>query len=196
MKKSDNCKRYTDNISVLVSIDAQTPEKGCSYEDAMYSCQSDNFEAPDATTARMLRKKAEESLTSRGCNVDDMKTLFTTQLIGARSTEYSPEKLASLGMVSNCFGVGNDSNDVTHVGKAICKPQYDMRTADGSVVRNFDMEVSSSLSVCDASERSMPQVYEDLKKAAFHNLWENRGLKLDSYEDLACKYSILPSGMR
>ena len=49
-----------------------------------------------------------------------------------------------------------------------------------------------STATCDASDEGMPQLMEDLRKVAAHNGAQN-GFTVDRPEDLACKFSVLPS---
>jgi hypothetical protein len=53
------------------------------------------------------------------------------------------------------------------------------------------MKVSSELGVCDVTEEALPQVEEDLRKLAAHNLLENRGYDLPP-ESLSCYFSFVP----
>ena len=141
----------------------------------------------------MLHKEATPALAAKGCPVDRGVDLATrTNQIGTRNVEYDAEHLAKLGLTSNCFREGNDPNNATHKGVASCTAQYDMKDANGNVVRNSNMRFSSSLHVCDLSEEALPQVYEDLRKVAARNA-SQKGYEVEKPEHLACNFSILPS---
>lgn len=196
--RSPNCKTYTDTVSVFVDGTASVPGKEglCTLDmSPTFSCQTSGFEQPDLETKMQMRRKAATELNARpGCAVSspmDLNMTFTTNLVGAQAMEYSAEKLTELGMTSNCFREGNDPNHATHIGKAECYPQREMTDTQGRRVMNTNMQVFSGLAVCDTSEKAMPQVQEDLRKVAAHNLLA-KGYKVDAPEDMACSFAILP----
>ena len=193
--RSDNCAAYTDTISLLVTGEAHVPGRDatCSVPlPATFSCQTSAFEAPDATTRAGMEAAAIEALTSLGCDADAATVSFQTSLVGSQSVEYDAEKLAKLGMASNCYREGNDPNHATHRAEAVCKPMFDMTDADGNRVRDYHRTFLSSLATCDASDEGMPQLMEDLRKVAALNGQRN-GFTVDRSEDLACKFSVLPT---
>jgi hypothetical protein len=196
--RSTNCKAYYDTVSLLVDSTASVAgrEATCSVDlPPVFSCQKSVFERPDQATEALLREKGLRALQERGCAVSDVSQVqltSTTNLVGAQAMEYSPDKLSELGMTSNCFREGNDPNHATHIGSAKCFPQREMTDSNGNRVMNTNMQVLSSLSVCDTSEKAMPQVMEDLRKVAAASL-SDRGYQVDKPEDLACTFSVLPS---
>ena len=111
--------------------------------------------------------------------------------MGARQAEYSPAKLADLGMASNCYVHGNDPNDATHLAQARCRSMYDMKNPAGEAVRNYNMTFGASLVTCDVSNAGMPQLEEDLRKVAMHNA-SHVGLTIEKPEHLACDISVIP----
>ena len=203
MNKSSNCNTYTDSISVLVATPVATVSGGderCSARlDPTFSCQTSNFEAIDDVTRTDLRDAACPLLRDQGCPVlsdcgdaDKAKIAIegSTNFVGALEREYSASKLVALGLASNCFREGNDPNHATHIGNAVCRPQYDM-IVDGKTVRNYNMEFRSSLATCDISDEAEAQLFEDLRKVAKYNAGQN-GYGIRNATDLACSYSILP----
>lgn len=193
--RSDNCRAYTDVVSLLVEATAVVPgrEDACTVRPpSLFSCQTSAFENPDDATADMMRAAAADALAAKGCNADDMVVSFTTNLVGARQTEYSAAKLAELGMASNCFAHGNDPNDATHTVRARCRSMYDMVDAEGRAVRDYGKVFLSNLATCDVSDAAMPQLMEDARKVAAHNATAN-GYTIPRNEDLACDFSVLPN---
>lgn len=192
--RSSNCSKYTDHVSLLVDATATVPgdEARCSVTLPLtYSCQTRDFEAPDAITRSDLEAKAKEELSLQGCDTDAMTLSFQTNLMGAQHTEYSGEKLVKLGMTSNCYEHGNDINDATHNITARCRPMYDMTDANGKRVRDFSKVIHANLGTCDLSDEAMPQVMEDIRKVAALNSKKN-GFTIDRPEDLACDISAMP----
>lgn len=157
----------------------------------VFSCQTKQFEAPDNETREMMREDASKQLTEKLCDVSKMKLNFSTNLVGSQHVEYSAEKLRDLGMVSNCYREGNDPNNATHRAEARCFNQREMTDINGNRVINTNMPILSNLSACDISADATPQVYEDLRKVAALNV-KDRGFTVDTPEDLACTFSILP----
>ena len=197
IRRSSNCASYTDTISTLVEGTAYIPNNDnpdCTVQlPPMFSCQLNNFEVADAVTEATLRDIGQRTLGAReGCPVADMQISYRNSLVGSHGSEYNPSQLAELHMTSNCFVEGNDPNHATHKASAVCHPMYDMtEIKTGRKVRDSSMTTTASLSTCDLSEGAMPQVYEDLRKVASHNL-EQKGYRVGSYRELACKYSVLP----
>ena len=191
--RSPNCSKYTDTVSLLVGGTAQMGDsEKCSVTlPSMFSCQTKDFENPDAQTSEMLTEKAKKILEKDMYCKGDFKINFSTNLVGAQNLDYAPEKLKQLGMTSNCFREGNDPNHATHVAKALCYPMKEMTDSNGNRVMNTNMKIHSNLAVCDISDGAMAQVQEDLRKVAAHNATEN-GYKIDRPEDLACSFSVLP----
>lgn len=191
--RSGNCSTYTDTLSVLVNgkFTDGSGSDSCSVSVSAFSCQDSGFEKPDATTSELLHGLATDKLRERGCSVDNITSEFSTNLIGAQSFEYAPEKLKKLGMTSNCYREGNDPNSATHVARAVCHPMEAMTDPAGNKVKNTNMQFLSNLATCDLSDEAMPQVQEDLRKVAAHNAGEN-GFKIAKPEDLACSFSVLP----
>lgn len=193
MRRSSNCSAYTDTLSVFVTGTASVPgDDKCTVDlKPTFSCQTRQFERPDIETREIMRKDAELKLDERGCDVSKMNLKFETNLVGAQNVEYSAEQLRGLGMVSNCYRGGNDPNNATHRAEARCYNQREMTDTDGRRVINTNMPILSNLSVCDTSSEASAQVYEDLRKVAALNV-KDRGYTVDSPEDLACTFSILP----
>lgn len=192
--RSPNCTEYTSSLSLLVDTNAFVPgrEDVCSVDlPSTFSCQKNAFEAPDAPTASFLKEKAAALLAARGCDTSNVQLSYNTILVGSQDVEYSGEKLSRLGMASNCYRVGNDPNDATHVIKAECTNQYDMTDSEGRRVRNTNKKFLSNLAVCDASDAAMPQLMEDARKVAAYNAKEN-GYTPDRDTDFACTFAILP----
>lgn len=187
--RSTNCAAYTDTISLLVEARAKGAEERCAVDLSAFSCQKSAFEAPDDATEATLRTAAEERFHAMDCDAGGMALEFTTSLVGAQTLEFSATQLVDMGKVSNCKD--GDINDAGFVGRATCTAQYDMTDAQGRTVRNTNMRTMSSLRVCDPSDEAMPQVMEDLRKVAAHNL-EAKGYTVARPEDLACTFSILP----
>lgn len=156
-----------------------------------FSCQTSAFEAPDDATKAFLNSSAATALEDRGCDASKMQMEFNTVLVGAQEVEYSGERLAKLGMASNCYRVGNDPNDATHLIRAQCTNQYEMTNDRGQRVRDTNKRFLSNLAVCDVSDEAMPQLMEDARKVAAHNASQN-GYIMDRDIDLACTFSILP----
>lgn len=190
IKRSTNCKRYTDSVSTLVALHAPGSE-GCNADLLAFSCQKDAYERVDALTQTMLENEARDMLTKKGCRTDDLEFQYTTNLVGARSVELSAEKMSDTNMASNCFMTENDANHATHKVTARCTPQFDMTDDMGNRVRNTNMVFRSSLSACDVSNAAMPQLYEDARKVAAHNA-KAQGYTVDEPEHLACVYAITP----
>lgn len=192
--RSSNCANYTDTVSLLIDATATVPgEEGrCTVPlPPTFSCQIKNFETPDAKTMADLKLKAASALEEKGCDPDKMELSFATNLVGTQHSEYSAEKLAELGMASNCFRAGNDPNDATHQITARCRSMYDMTDADGRTVRNYNMVFHSNLATCDVSDDASAQLYEDARKVAAHNAAQN-GFTVGRPEDLACDFAVLP----
>lgn len=191
--KAPNCSRYTDTVSTLVQMDVKVPEtERCNVTLSSFSCQDKAFEKPDADTESYMTSIASDHLRKLGCDPKKMEVSFSTNLVGARNMEYSPEALAEGGLASNCFVSGNDINQANHKVTARCKPMFDMkRNEDGLTVRNFDMVFNADLATCDVSESAMPQLMEDARKVAMHNAYRN-GYEIEKPEHLACTFSVLP----
>jgi hypothetical protein len=193
--RSPNCSAYTDHVSLLVGASVTVPgdEGRCTVPlPPVFSCQRGSFDAPDAATSDAMLRRGADALDARGCD-GARATLVdvTTNLIGARESEYSGEKLSRLGMASNCFVHGNDPNDSTHLASARCRVMYDMTDAAGNKVRDYHKVFQSSLATCDVSDESSSQLMEDLRKVAMHNAASN-GLTIERAEHLACEVAILP----
>lgn len=192
--KSSNCSAYTNSISLMIESTATVPgeEERCTVQlPVAMSCQTSAYEKPDDATASQLREAGEALLRERQCDASRMVLNYNTSLIGAQSVEYSAEKLVDTGMASNCFAVGNDPNDATHVIQASCTNQYTMTDAKGNRVRDTNRVFTSSLAVCDLSDNAMPQLMEDARKVAAYNAAQE-GLASDRDADLACRFAILP----
>ena len=190
ISKSSNCSKYTDAVSTLISVESTTAD-GCAVEKAMFSCQKHQFERPDSVSENELRMRSENELIAQGCDVDTVSHNFSSNIMGARTTEYSASRLSALGMTSNCSQVGNDPNQATHKVSARCKPMYDMLDENGNSVRNYNMTILAGLAACDVSEEAMPQVYEDVQKVAVLNA-AHKGYTVERPEHLACEFSVLP----
>lgn len=192
--RSSNCSAYTDHVSLLVTSTATVPgeEDKCTVHlPATFSCQTSAFEGPDEATAADIHARAATALDDKGCDASRMVVDAQTNLVGTQASEYTGEKLSTLGMASNCFVHGNDPNDATHIAKARCHPMYDMTDSKGRTVRDYHMRISSSLATCDMSDEAMPQLMEDVRKVAAYNLSQS-GYTLKRPEDLACDLGILP----
>lgn len=195
--RSKNCARYYDTVNVYVdaTVSVEGREDTCSVDVSAFSCQTSEFERPDDVTRTDLIERGRTALSKiPGCVTDDsmpLKFVASTNLMGAQEMEYSPEKLVKLGMTSNCYTAGNDPNNATHIGRAVCHPMESMTNALGQRVKNTNMKIHSNLAVCDLSDEAMPQVMEDLRKVAAHNSSQN-GFTPDRPEDLACTFSVLP----
>ena len=192
--RSSNCAAYTDTVSLLVDATARVPgdEEVCTVAlPPMFSCQTQKGEAPDDATLGDLRAKAAELLDARGCDGSRAELSYATNFVGTPWIEYSGEKLATLGMASNCFVAGNDVNDATHHVTAKCRPMYDMLDSQGRTVRDYHKVFLSNLATCDVSDEAMPQLMEDARKVAAYNAAQN-GFKVQRDEDLACQFSVLP----
>lgn len=191
--RSPNCAAYTDTLSLLVDGRASVPgDERCSVDlPSVFSCQKSAFERPDEATAAMLRGVAETKLQELGCDARNMKIDYDTIMVGTQETEYSGERLATLGMASNCYRAGNDPNDTTHTIRAECTNQFEMTNHAGERVRNTNKKFLSNLAVCDVSDEAMPQLMEDARKVAAYNAGQN-GYVADRDVDLACNFSILP----
>ena len=191
--RSPNCSRYTDTVSTLVEVIAESSNgyEPCTASLTSFSCQKNQFETPDEDTASFMKEAALVSLKEKGCSVGDAKFTFRTNIVGAQEMEYSPSKLAELGMASNCFLAGNDANEATHKIRAVCHPMYDMKDKKGNVVRDYTKTFVSELSACDVSDTAVSQLEEDARKVAAHNASKN-GFVVERPAHLACRFSILP----
>ena len=192
ISRSSNCSKYTDTLSVMVHGKATAgDDERCAYESWAFSCQTSAFEKPDDETREGMEATAKTELAARGCDTSAMQMTFETNLVGSHQTEYSAEKLAELGMASNCFAHGNDINDASHQIRSRCRPQYDMMDAKGNRVRDYNKVMVSNLITCDTSDAAMPQLMEDARKVAAHNASLN-GYTVDKPEHLACDVAVLP----
>lgn len=194
--RSENCKHYTDRISILVDANVTVPgmEDTCTVSVSKFSCQQRNTEAPDDITLSNIKTDAVQSLVEKGCTtatVDNVAVAFETQQLGLLNPEFSAEKLLEKGAVSNCFAAGQDINDMLHRAEGLCYPTKSMRhIPSGKIVTNYHMKTTSSLFACDISKEAMPQVEEDIKKVAAQKL-KNNNFEIDP-EDLSCYISVLP----
>lgn len=191
--RSPNCTAYTDTLSLLVDGEAVVSgQSRCRVVlPPTFSCQTAAFESPDPQTEAFMKTKAVAALDEMGCDSSKMEMSFKTNLVGAQQLEYSGEKLAGLGMASNCYRAGNDPNDTTHTVRAECTNQYEMTNEKGERVKNTNKKFLSNLAACDVSEEAMPQLLEDVRKVARYNAGQN-GYKIDRDVDLACNFSVLP----
>ena len=189
--KSPNCALYTDTVSTLVHMSADSTDNRCKIERFAFSCQTKAFERPDSTTEAFLKSKIREDLKSRGCPEANVTFHSDTNIMGARDIEYSAERLVKLGMASNCNLTGNDPNQATHTIRANCSPMFDMVDEHGNRVRDYRKRFLSELSACDISDEAMPQLQEAARKVAAHNAGIN-GYIVEKPEHLACTFSILP----
>lgn len=191
--RSPNCTAYTDTLSLLVDGEVSVPgDPHCRASlPSTFSCQKNAFEKPDEKTEAFLKRDGKRRLAAMGCDTSDVKFTFDTVLIGSQDVEYSGSKLAELGMASNCYRVGNDPNDATHIIKAECTNQYEMTNERGETVKNTNKKFLSNLAVCDISDGAMPQLMEDARKVAAYNAAQN-GYTANKDTDLACTFSILP----
>lgn len=187
--RSPDCAAYTDTITTLVTGTAE----GCGIIvdlPPIFMCKKTNFEEIDEPTNAVMRTHARNEFVKKGCMVDPVLKL-STNMVGMKG-DLSVEELAEREIASNCANVGNVVNEMSWRGIARCTPQYDMReSATGKTVRNNNMITYANLSVCDVSDAAMPQVEEDLRKVAAYNL-KQKGYEVDTPNNLACKYSILP----
>ena len=94
-----------------------------------------------------------------GCDgpSDALRLDVKTNLVGSHHVEFSAKKLREIGRASNCFGLGIDPTDSTHIVRGTCTPQYDMTDVHGNKVRNTHMKVTAELQACDVSEEAMSQ---------------------------------------
>lgn len=191
--KSSNCRQYTDSVHIYVEADAQVPgDDRCRVKaDPVFSCQTSAFEKPDEETETLLRERITAKLNDMNCDASRAVVNFTTVHMGARDIEYSGAKLSELGMASNCYKHGNDANDATHVIRAECTNQYDFVNDKGRRTRDTNKKFFSNLTVCDVSDKAMPQLMEDARKVAAFNANSN-GYAVVKDTDLACVFSVLP----
>ena len=191
-QRSSNCKSYYNTVSTLVSGTAFVPGiDACTVDLPMtFSCQTKDFETADKVTLGDFQEYAKAKMPS-GCPVHKMEFDLKTNMI-AIPQELSPERLAETGMASNC-AADRDFGGITSIARATCTPQYDMtHDATGERVRNTNMHFSAKLMTCDASDESMPQLEEDLKKLATY-VAKGSGYTIDHYKNLACTFSITPA---
>ena len=191
--RSENCKLYTDTVSVLVDGHSHVPgDARCRVEhSSTLSCQTSGFEAPDEITKKRMTETAVKELTGIGCDMTDVKHEFRTMLVGAQNVDYSGEKLSKLGMSSSCYKAGNDPNEATHIIKARCFNQYEMTNSRGERVKDTNKAFYSNLYVCDMSDEADAQLQEDARKVAAYNAAQN-GFIADKESDLSCTFSVLP----
>jgi len=191
MERSPNCEAsYYKSVSTLVSLNSSDSDT-CNFNLSAFSCQDDDPEQPDNATREWMIGRANDALSSEGCGT--LVHNFSTNRVGARMDEYPPQKLAQLGMASNCYAVANDPNQATHQILATCTPQYEMtEKATGRKVKNVHMKFTSDLASCDVSDSAMDQLLEDARKLAMFNAEESKGYIIDKPSDLACSYSVLP----
>ena len=193
ISRSSNCKSYTDSISVYVkgTVAVKGKEDRCKVDVSAFSCQRGTLEQPDKVTSDELVSVGSEKLRGLPDCEGEYVLESTTNVMGARAVDYSPEQLIQLGMASNCFSEGNDPNMTSHMAYATCNPMEAMIDSTGTLVKNTNMKFRSNLAVCDISDKAMPQVQEDLRKVAAYNAAEH-GLKVQRPEDLACSIAVLP----
>lgn len=203
VRTSANCASYTDQITIFANATAQLGS--CSVElPGCMSCQRSDFEHPDEPTRTELLAQA-ATLMKKQCtfpNGFDASGIVLTNLksnvVGTPQPDLSADKLAEFGKTSNCFAIGNDSNDSTHVSAARCYPlRPALRVVDGAEtteeVLAYHTQINTSLRNCDISTEAMPQVEEDLKKMAQKHLLDTHGLKIKHHNDLQCSFSHLPA---
>jgi hypothetical protein len=192
IKRSSNCKHYTDSVHTLIESRAHIPgDESCSVDFFTFSCQTSAFEKPDTETQQQVLEEGKRALTKLGCDASKTELTHRINLVGAQAVEYSGEKLSKLGMASNCYALGNDPNDATHRINATCTNQYEFVDMNGNRGRDTNKKFLSNLSACDISDEAMPQLMEDSRKVAAFNASQN-GFKADKDTDLACVFSILP----
>ena len=193
MIRSKNCDNsYTSSISTFVSADVTVPgnDKCALTSGGVFSCQTKDFETPDAETKRSIEDIVVPQLQARGCDPSTAKYSYKVNLMGSVNREYPAEKLKQLGLTSNCFAADNDINDASHFVGAKCYPLgevIDVKT--GKILKMYNRAFDAKLSTCSLNDDA--QVEKDLKHVIAHNM-EESGYKLKSIEDLSCSFHTLP----
>lgn len=195
VETSNNCKSYTDSISLFCNGKA-TLGKCTATLGGVMSCQTQNYETPDPTVRNELRQQAWKAFQDAGCDdvslgIDAIVLEPRTNLVGTHQKDLSPEKLAELGMCSNCFSLGSDVNHSTHVSSAKCFAVGDVTNQNGHKVVAPHTSVKVSLRSCDITMDANAQVEEDLRKLAALRLSDK--YKLTTRPDqLQCFFDHLP----
>lgn len=193
IRRSSNCSKYTDRISLMIEADASIPgTPDCSVALPLtFSCQSGDLNRPDAATTSLLAHEAQSALQRKGCPIGpdagNVRMTYRMNAVGARRVDKSAKELRDDGTATNC-GQG----DAVHVARATCHNMHPMtETATGKKVINTHMAFHASLGVCDVSESATPQVYEDLQKVAMANA-ADAGYESAAHSDFACRVLSLP----
>lgn len=160
------------------------------------SCQKQDYERPDAATTNELKSQAWKLFKEQGCadvslGKSAIQLSTRTNVVGTHNQDLSPERLLDLGMTSNCFSVGADVNDSTHVSSAKCYAVGDVTDANGGVVKAPHTHVKVQLRNCDITMEANAQVEEDLRKIAALKLKDKYDLTTQPTE-LQCFYDHLP----
>ena len=213
MKRSDNCKNgYHKTLSTVVGgtirFPGEDPKKCPSIPITdHFSCQDSDFEHPDAATVHTIKREHQSDLLDRkakGCDVSKARYDFQVNLNGTNKVDYSGEKLASVGMNSNCFEGGNDPNDGTHVAKARCSyvnTDHPLQAFDLDKKKLVpippDKKWEASLMTCSLMPKDEPQILEDLQRVIAHNAANHTGDQPryhldDPTNTLVCDLMIAP----
>jgi hypothetical protein len=192
----------------MISFPGQDPEKCDPFPIAdLFSCQVSDFEHPDAATIATINREQRSDFAqrqARGCDITKAHYAWQVNLNGSKKVDYSGEKLASVGMNSNCFAGGNDPNDGTHVARARCSyvnvdhplQAYDL-DREKLVAISPDKKWEASLMTCSLMPEDEAQVLEDLQRVIAHNAAHHTGdharYRLDDPTNtLVCELMIAP----
>lgn len=189
MRRSNNCRRYEDNLTVYATAEAFVEGDECRVPVDVFSCQKDNFEYPDEDTLESLKEQGRKQLEEKGCSVDksvELENIKTNQM--GSHKDKSGKDLLNNGMASNCM-LGD--NKVDHVAEAYCNNYGTMKDREGNEVKNYNMQVRVRLGTCDVSLEANKQLEEDLKKAG-KELFLEKGY-LAEMKDISCNSYIFPA---
>lgn len=193
MIRSQNCENsYTSSISTFVSADVTVPgdEKCTLNSGGVFSCQSKDFETPDAQTRESIKDIVVPQLRARGCDVNKAKYSYKVNLMGSVNREYPAEKLKQLGLTSSCFAADNDINDASHYVGARCYPLGEVTDINtGNTLKMYNRVFEAKLATCSLTDDA--QAEKDLKNVIAHNMQES-GFELESLNDLSCSFYTLP----
>ena len=196
VETSKNCAAYTDSISLFCNGTA-TLGKCTTTLGGVMSCQTKNYEQPDATVREELRAQAWEAFQKDGCEdlslgMQEIVLNPRTNLVGTQEKDLPAEKLAELGMTSNCLSFGSDINNSTHISSAKCYAVGEVFNEHGQKVLAPHTHVKVSLRNCDVTMEANQQVEEDLQKLAALRLKDKYNLSTKPKE-LQCLFDHLPS---